>query len=32
MLVDQAVGQLAGYGDEARTLRAVARYVVERNH
>ena len=32
MLVDQAVGQLAGYGDEARILRAVARYVVERNH
>jgi len=32
MLVDQAVGQLAGYGDEERTLRAVARYVVERNH
>ena len=32
MLVDQAIGQLAGYGDEARTLRAVARYIVERNH
>jgi len=32
MLVDQAVGQLAGYGEEAATLRAVARYIVERNH
>lgn len=32
MLVDQAVGQLAGYGAEADTLRAVARYIVERNH
>ena len=32
MLVDQAIGQLAGYGDEARTLRSVARYIVERTH
>jgi farnesyl diphosphate synthase len=32
MLVDQAIGQLAGCGEEADTLRAVARYVLERDH
>lgn len=31
-LVDQAIGQLAGYGEEAELLRAIARYVIERNH
>ena len=32
MLVEQAIGHLSGYGDEAAILRAVARYVVERDH
>ena len=32
MLVEQAIGQLAGCGEEADTLRAVARYVLERDH
>jgi farnesyl diphosphate synthase len=32
MLVDQAIGQLAGCGEEADILRAVARYVLERDH
>ena len=32
MLVDQAIGQLAGFGAEAELLRALARYVVERDH
>ena len=32
MLVDQAVAQLAQYGSEADLLRAIARYIVERNH
>jgi farnesyl diphosphate synthase len=32
MLVDQAVGHLAGYGAEADLLRAIARYVIERDH
>ena len=32
MLVDQAIGHLSGYGEEAAILRAVARYVVERDH
>jgi farnesyl diphosphate synthase len=31
MLVDQAVGHLAGYGAEADLLRAIARYVIERD-
>lgn len=30
-LVDQAVAQLSGFGDEADLLRAIARYVVERD-
>ena len=30
-LVDQAIGHLANYGDEATLLRAIARYVVERD-
>ena len=32
MLVNQAIGQLAGCGEEADILRAVARYVLERDH
>ncbi len=32
MLVDQAVAHLAQHGREADLLRAIARYVVERNH
>ncbi len=32
MLVDQAIEHLHGFGDEADLLRAVARYVVERDH
>lgn len=32
MLVDQAAAHLAGYGEEARLLRALARYIVERDH
>ncbi|MDP3676940.1 MAG: polyprenyl synthetase family protein [Novosphingobium sp.] len=32
MLVEQAIGHLSGYGEEADILRAVARYVVERDH
>ena len=31
MLVDQAIGHLAGFGAEAEMLRAIARYVVERD-
>ena len=31
-LVDQAIGQLSGFGTEADLLRAIARYVVERDH
>jgi farnesyl diphosphate synthase len=31
-LVDQAIGQLHGYGQEADLLRAVARFAVERDH
>ncbi len=31
MLVDQAVAQLANHGDEAELLRALARYIVERD-
>ncbi len=31
MLVDQAIGHLRGYGLEADLLRAIARYVVERD-
>lgn len=31
MLVDQAIGHLASYGAEAELLRAIARYVVERD-
>ncbi|PXW79354.1 farnesyl-diphosphate synthase [Blastomonas natatoria] len=31
-LVDQAVGHLASYGREADTLRALARYIVERDN
>jgi farnesyl diphosphate synthase len=30
-LVDQAIGHLAGFGEEATLLRAIARYVVERD-
>jgi farnesyl diphosphate synthase len=32
MLVDQAVAQLANHGVEAELLRALARYIVERDH
>ncbi|MCA1662234.1 MAG: polyprenyl synthetase family protein [Novosphingobium sp.] len=32
MLVEQAIEQLSGYGEEADVLRAIARYVVERDH
>ena len=32
MLVDQAVAQLANHGVEADLLRALARYIVERDH
>ncbi|UAK24013.1 polyprenyl synthetase family protein [Sphingomonas nostoxanthinifaciens] len=32
MLVDQAIGHLVGYGEEAGLLRAIARYIVERDH
>ncbi|MBV1687415.1 polyprenyl synthetase family protein [Novosphingobium sp. G106] len=32
MLVDQAVAQLASHGVEADLLRALARYIVERDH
>lgn len=32
MLVEQAVGHLAQHGKEADLLRAVARYIVERDH
>jgi farnesyl diphosphate synthase len=31
MLVDQAIGQLSGYGAEADLLRQIARYVVQRD-
>ena len=31
MLVEQAVGQLAGYGQEAELLRAIATYITERD-
>ena len=31
MLVDQAAGHLAGYGEEARLLQALARFIVERD-
>jgi farnesyl diphosphate synthase len=32
MLVDQAIGHLASFGPEADLLRAIARYIVERDH
>jgi farnesyl diphosphate synthase len=32
MLVEQAIGHLASFGAEAGLLRAIARYVVERDH
>ncbi|MFM5950618.1 MAG: polyprenyl synthetase family protein [Novosphingobium sp.] len=32
MLVDQAIAHLGSYGQEAELLRAVARYIVERDH
>ncbi len=32
MLVDQAIAHLSGYGAEADLLRAIARYVVARDH
>jgi farnesyl diphosphate synthase len=32
MLVEQAVQHLASYGPEADVLRAVARFIVERDH
>lgn len=31
-LVEQAIGHLNGYGEEADLLRAIARYIVERDH
>ncbi len=31
MLVEQSVGHLSGYGEEAELLRALARYIVERD-
>jgi farnesyl diphosphate synthase len=32
MLVDQAIAHLSGYGEAANVLRAIARFVVERDH
>jgi farnesyl diphosphate synthase len=32
MLVEQAIAQLAHYGREADLLRAIARYIIERDH
>lgn len=32
MLVEQAVGHLSSHGSEADVLRAVARYIIERDH
>jgi farnesyl diphosphate synthase len=32
MLVEQAIGQLSSHGSEADLLRAIARYVLERDH
>ena len=32
MLTEQAIGHLSGCGEEAALLRAVARYIVERDH
>ena len=32
ILVEQSIGHLAGYGEEAGLLRALARYIVERDH
>jgi farnesyl diphosphate synthase len=32
MLVDQAIAHLADYGSEADLLRAIARYIIERDH
>ena len=32
MLVDQAIAHLAAFGSEADLLRAIARYIVERDH
>ena len=32
LLVDQAISHLSGFGEEAALLRAIARYVVERDH
>jgi farnesyl diphosphate synthase len=32
MLVEQSISHLAGYGQEADLLRAIARYVLERDH
>ena len=32
MLVDQAIAHLASHGEEANLLRAVARYIIERDH
>jgi farnesyl diphosphate synthase len=32
MLVDQAIAYLGSYGQEADLLRALARYIVERDH
>ena len=31
-LVDQAIAHLAGFGEEAALLRAIARYIIERDH
>lgn len=32
MLVEQAVGNLSGYGEEADLLREIARYILDRDH
>jgi farnesyl diphosphate synthase len=32
MLVDQAIDHLSSYGQEAELLRAIAHYVLERDH
>jgi farnesyl diphosphate synthase len=32
LLVEQAIQHLAGFGAEAETLRAIARFAVERDH
>jgi farnesyl diphosphate synthase len=32
MLIDQAIEHLAGFGEEADLLRAIARFAIERDH